>query len=96
MPGLLRVLSYRNTTPDLPGQPCGWWQVPGTEVRMPPRDRRQLQVRVTFEPSRLAPQHLHDAYDQVLPPPLRRRIGAPPATARIALPPQNPPEQERA
>ena len=34
----------------------------------PRRARARLQVRVTFEPTRLATEHLVAAYDQVVPP----------------------------
>jgi hypothetical protein len=96
-PCLLRILSYRNSTQSLPGQPCGWWRVPETEERMTRRGDRQLSVRVTFEASRLAAQCLHDAYDQVLPRLSQRRPeGGTPTTAPAAPTARHPSAQERA
>jgi hypothetical protein len=96
-PCLLRILSYRNSTQTLPGQPCGWWPVPETEERMTRRGDRHLPVRVTFAASRLAAQCLHDAYDQVLPRSSQRRPeDGTPTTVPAAQTARRPAAQERA
>jgi hypothetical protein len=58
----------------------------------PRRARAPLQVRVTYEPTRLATEHLVVAYDQVVPT-RSRVVGLP---ARIAPQPACPEQAARA
>jgi hypothetical protein len=62
----------------------------------PRRGPRPLQVRVSFEPTRLAAEHLAAAYDQVLPPIGRRPRVPVPRVHPPAQPPQAIHEQEQA
>ena len=62
----------------------------------PRRARAPLQVRVTFEPTRLATEHLVVAYDQVVPT-RTRVVGTPPSTAAtLACPEQAAAAKEQA
>jgi hypothetical protein len=62
----------------------------------PRRGPRPLQVRVSFEPTRLAADQLAAAYAQVLPEIGRRRGVSPTHVHPPALPAQAPHEQEQA
>lgn len=94
---VLHSQRYRNSSQRFPAA-VGWWGR-SQEVWMqdpPRRARAPLQVRVTFEPTRLATEHLVVAYDHVMP--TRSRVAGTPARAapQSACPEQAAPAKERA
>ena len=94
---LLQDLSPRNIGVQCLICATRWGESQEVWMQDPPRrGPRPLQVRVSFEPTRLASDQLAAAYDQVLPEIGRRRGVWPTHAHPPALPAQAPHEQEQA